>query len=288
MQIELVETFLDLAATRSFRRSAERLGVTQSTVSARVQVLETALGRRLFTRSRAGTELTTEGLKFEPHARALRRAWAETLRAMQPSGDAALGLRIGMQHDLAVTHIGDWVSEFRRALPQTAFYVELDYSAQISADLVTGALDLGVIYTPRALPDLHFESMGVLRYRLVSTETDRRAGLAPEHHIRAEYSPAFDLMARQLVPELSEAPLATGQNAAVAGLLAALGGSAFVLEETAAEMARDGRAQVVADVAAVDQPVYAALHLRNRASHMHRRLLAIVRGRFGLPRGARG
>ncbi|MGR3711069.1 MAG: LysR family transcriptional regulator, partial [Alterinioella nitratireducens] len=37
MQIELVETFLDLCDTRSFNRTADRLGVTQSTVSGRIR-----------------------------------------------------------------------------------------------------------------------------------------------------------------------------------------------------------------------------------------------------------
>ena len=37
MTPELLDTFLDLVETRSFHRSAERLGLTQSTVSARVQ-----------------------------------------------------------------------------------------------------------------------------------------------------------------------------------------------------------------------------------------------------------
>lgn len=283
MQIELIETFLDLAETRSFHRSADRLGVTQSTVSARVQALETALGRRLFTRSRAGTQLTTDGLRFEPHARALRRAWTETLRAMRPNGTAAISLRLGLQPDLASAQIGDWVSEFRRALPQAAFYVELDFSAQVCADLVTGVLDIGAIFTPRALPDLHFENIGSLRYRLVSTTGERRADLRAETHIRAEYSPAFDSIARELLPELAETPVATGQNAAVIGLLEALGGSAFVLETSARALADSGRARIVADVGPIDQPVFAAVHLRNRASHLHRRLLTIFRARFGTP-----
>ncbi len=62
MQIELIETFLDLCDTRSFNRTADRMGVTQSTVSGRIKTLEKTLGHRLFIRSRAGTELTTEGL----------------------------------------------------------------------------------------------------------------------------------------------------------------------------------------------------------------------------------
>ena len=61
MQIDLLDTFLDLAETRSFHRTAEKLGITQSTVSARISALEEAVGSRLFDRSRAGTDLTPEG-----------------------------------------------------------------------------------------------------------------------------------------------------------------------------------------------------------------------------------
>ena len=74
MQIDLLETFLDLAQTRSFNRTADRMALTQSTVSGRVIALESAVGARLFTRSRAGTDLTAEGVKFEPLARSLRHA----------------------------------------------------------------------------------------------------------------------------------------------------------------------------------------------------------------------
>jgi LysR family transcriptional regulator, flagellar master operon regulator len=275
MQPDLLETFLDLVETRSFNRTAERLGLTQSTVSARVQALETTLGTRLFSRSRAGTELTTDGLRFEPHARSLRHAWAEAQRSVAPSGIAAFTLRVGIQNDLAAGRIGDWVSEFRRTLPETAFYIEPDYSTQMCADLATGTLDFAVLYSPRHLPDLHFTSIGSVTYRLISSDTDRRADLTPDRYIRASYAPAFNATHRQLLPDMTEAPLASGQNTTVAGLLSSLGGSAFVLEETAAALAPVGFRRV-ADVPPIAQPVFAATHLRHRTSALHRRLLKIV------------
>jgi DNA-binding transcriptional LysR family regulator len=57
MQTEVIDTFLDLIETRSFHRTAERLQVKQSTISARIAALEATLDSRLFTRSRAGTDL---------------------------------------------------------------------------------------------------------------------------------------------------------------------------------------------------------------------------------------
>ena len=47
MNLELLETFLDVLETRNFNRTAERLGTTQSTVSMRIRALEAAVGRAL-------------------------------------------------------------------------------------------------------------------------------------------------------------------------------------------------------------------------------------------------
>lgn len=280
MQPELVETFLDLVDTRSFHRSAERLGVTQSTVSTRIAALESDLGVRLFVRSRAGTELTTEGLKFAPHARALRVAWAEARRAVTPMGEAALSLRIGIQNDLAADRIGDWVQGFRRALPHCAFYIGPDYSAQMCRDIAEGRLDFAVLFTPHPGPDLHFTTLGEARYRLVSSDTDRRAELRPDRYIRANYAPAFAAAHAAMLPEMGDATLASGQSAAVAGMLTSLGGAAFVPEETARTLVAQAGFRLVSDVAPIGQPVHAAVHLRHRTQPLHRALLRAVQRPF--------
>ena len=71
MDIALIRTFLEVAATGSFVNAADRLYVTQSAVSLRVQRLEDALGRPLFTRSKAGAELTSAGREFGCEKRGL-------------------------------------------------------------------------------------------------------------------------------------------------------------------------------------------------------------------------
>jgi hypothetical protein len=45
MNIELAKTFLEIVATGSFIRASERLNVGQTTVSARIRLLEQELGR---------------------------------------------------------------------------------------------------------------------------------------------------------------------------------------------------------------------------------------------------
>lgn len=280
MQPDLIETFLDLVETRSFNRTAERQGLTQSTVSGRVASLETSLGVRLFTRSRAGTELTTEGLKFAPHARILRHAWAEARHSVTPTGEAVINIRLGIQSDLAPNHLGDWMQGFRQRLPDCAFYIEPDFSAQMCRDLMAGVSDFAVLYTPYPSPDLNFTSLGETKYRLISSETDRRAGLRAATYIRANFAPAFDAHHRAALPELQDSPIAAGQSATIAGLLTKMGGSGYLLDVMAEDLIATGQFRAVTDAPVIRQPVHAATHLRNRTAKLHRQLLRVVQQTF--------
>ena len=280
MQIDLLDTFLDLAETRSFHRTAERLRITQSTVSARVSALEQAVGSRLFDRSRAGTDLTPEGKRFEPHARALRHEWNEAKRRIQIPQGAAQLLRLGIQNDLAAVYLGDWVAEFRTALPETAFYIEPDYSNQMCADLLTGILDFAVMFSPKPHPDLHFESVGDVTYKMVSTETAQLAKVTADRFIFAHFSPAFEEMHRQMTPDLATAAVSVGQSGSVVSLLTAMGGSGYVLEKTAADLVAGARFMAVDDAPDLRQPVFAAFHIRHRTQNLHRKLTQRVAGHF--------
>ena len=277
MQIELLETFLDLMETKSFNRTADRLNLKQSTVSARINTLEAVLGKRLFTRSRAGTQPTPAGYRLLDHARALRHQWNEARRSVASTGNFDQSMRIGIQHDLASNHIADWVAGFRAILPRAAFYIDLDFSNQMSVDLLAGELDLSILYTPKNLPDLHNELIGEVGYRLISSSARRIADIEPASYIFTRFSPAFEKVHNPMMADLAEAPLSSGQNITVCGLLSSLGGSAYVLEESATEMVAAQGFDYVEDAPRIPQGVYCAMHLRNRHSHVHRRLLESVR-----------
>jgi len=58
---ELARTFLTVVTAGNFITAAERLHVSQSTVSTRIHTLEEQLGCTLFVRNKAGTTLTAAG-----------------------------------------------------------------------------------------------------------------------------------------------------------------------------------------------------------------------------------
>ncbi|ANM12234.1 MULTISPECIES: LysR family transcriptional regulator [unclassified Rhizobium] len=276
MQIDLIETFLDLMETRSFNRTAERLNITQSTVSHRVKALEAQFNRKLFTRNKGGTAPTASGLRFLDHAKALQYQWHEATRAVENAGAYERSMRLGIQHDLAEIFAGRWLSAVRAELPATSIYVEADYSIQMNRDLAAGDLDLAVLYTPHYLPDLHYERIGEMTYHLVSTVACTVGALRPETYIQAIYSPAFDRAHRLALPHLSAAPLASGQNTAITGLLTTLGGAAYVMKSSAARLAEEGVAFPIEDAPPIQQTVYAATSIRTRHAHQHRRIIGIL------------
>lgn len=280
MQTEWIDTFMDLLDSQSFNRTADRMGVTQSTISARIKALEEAVGAKLFHRSRAGTEPTTEALRFAPHARILRQEWTLARRSVEKRGAVALTLRISIQNDLAHAQLGPLVADLRKLLPQTAFYIEPDYSTQMCADLVTGAQDFGVMFSPKAQPSLYFESVGTIPYRLISTHARRLADVDPETYIMAHFSPAFEASHRSALPQLSAAPVSAGQSSAIESLLREMGGSGYVMEHRARTMVETGGFDWVSDAPVLLQPVYAAMHERNRTQRAYRQMINLVRARL--------
>src|SRR5687767_11864723 len=85
-----LEVFASLCATRSFRRSAESLGISQASVSNQMKALEEQLGVQLFAR-RPGQRptLTPEGAAFFDDLRAFQAAGEALAAHRRRSGDEA-------------------------------------------------------------------------------------------------------------------------------------------------------------------------------------------------------
>ncbi len=283
MQIELIETFLDLCETKSFNQTADRLDLTQSTVSGRIKSLETQIGVRLFQRSRSGTSLTTQGLRFEPHARSLRHNWVTALNATRDTGMAGVTMRIGLQHDLVGVDINRLIGRFRDVLTDTVFLFEADYSGQMCADLISGAQDIAVLYTPKGQPDLYFETLGEVSYVMVSSSGDQLSEIDKENYILANYSPAFAHAHDALMPAFTHVSLSIGQNAAMVDLLTSLSGSGYVLQHSAATLVSSGACVYVKDAPRITQPVFVGVNLRNRHRAAYRKLVSVLHDQYASP-----
>src|ERR1700734_2857688 len=68
MDFDQLTTFLEVSRQKRFSRAAEKLHVTQPSISAQIRALETHLGHRLLDRGGGKVTLTAAGRVFEPFA----------------------------------------------------------------------------------------------------------------------------------------------------------------------------------------------------------------------------
>jgi DNA-binding transcriptional LysR family regulator len=146
-----LEVFASLCETRSFRRSAETLGISQASVSSQMKLLEEQLGVTLLARrSGARPSLTADGMAFLDDLRAFRAA-AEALAAHRRRGtddeERAVRFRVLVGQGLLDHFIKPRLDRFLAAQPQ----IELIFDARppsgdLARDIEDGRYDFAMIH----------------------------------------------------------------------------------------------------------------------------------------------
>jgi DNA-binding transcriptional LysR family regulator len=190
MDTELARTFLVVIATGSFVDAAQRLHVTQSTVSSRIQRLEETLGTELFVRNKAGTTLTSAGRQFQRHAALLTRTVEQARQEIGiVSGYRAtltVGGRIGLWEELLLR----WLPIFGSLAPDVAVRALIGFEDELMQALIEGRANIGVMYTPQARPGLTVELLLEEQLVMVSTraEPQREPG---SDYVYVDWGPEF-------------------------------------------------------------------------------------------------
>ena len=126
---QVLISFVAVCETLSFTRGADRVSLSQSTVSLQVKRLEDLLGCPLLERSSHQVQLTEEGERLLSYARRIIALNEEAHDALTGAWRDGV-LRLGMPEDFAVPTI-DLLAEFSREHP----HLRLDVSSGLSADL---------------------------------------------------------------------------------------------------------------------------------------------------------
>jgi DNA-binding transcriptional LysR family regulator len=190
MDTELARTFLTVVAAGNFISAAERLHVTQSTVSARIRTLEDQLGCTLFVRNKAGTILTPAGRQFQKHAGTLVRTVEQARHDIGVPRGFRAALTVGGRFGLWEQLLLKWLPLMREVAPDVTVRAEIGMEADLMQGLVEGRLDIGVMYTPQSRPGLKVELLLEEKLVLVSTDPDHRPEPGPGY-VYIDWGPEF-------------------------------------------------------------------------------------------------
>lgn len=226
MDIDLLRTFLQITEAGHFIRAAERLNVTQSTVSARVRELELRLGRTLFLRGRSGAVLTPAGRHFLPHAASMVRIWNQARHEVGLPQDYETVLAAGGQFTLWDGVLQRWLAWMRRAAPRVALRAEVGRPDELSRMLSDGTLDLAVLYAPQPRPGLRIEPLLDERLVLVASRAVE-PWPGGSDYIFVDWGPDFHADHAAAFPEIETPALTVGLGAIALAHIVAAGGSGY-------------------------------------------------------------
>ncbi|EYD77160.1 transcriptional regulator, LysR family [Rubellimicrobium mesophilum DSM 19309] len=135
-----VRLFLTVARSGSTRAAAQDLGLNQTTVARRMEVLERCLGLRLFDRTTRGHRLTEQGQALCEAAQPMREAAEALSRRAEVLGRSLQGTIRVSAAEVVFSHlVAPIVAEFRREHPE----VRIEYdSSEGFVDLAAGEADL--------------------------------------------------------------------------------------------------------------------------------------------------
>ena len=181
-----IEAFLEVARRQNLSRAAEALFVSQPTLTARLQGLESTLGERLFVRTRRGMRLTEAGETFLPFAEHAIAALADGRERLDELRRGVAGrLVLGAPPTVSTYTLPDLLARFSAAYPKVRLAVKTGTSEEILEMVLHDQVQLGII---RSLAHQEIESVPLYtdalvliagpRHRLAGARTGGQARLA--------------------------------------------------------------------------------------------------------------
>ncbi|HEY8835533.1 MAG TPA: LysR family transcriptional regulator, partial [Chthoniobacterales bacterium] len=144
MEIRHLRYFLAVAEAGSFSRAADRLGISQPSVSQQMRDLEAGLRVSLFQRRGKRILLTPAGQIFQEHARAILRHLENFLQELTSEpGQLRGALHVGVVPILNVALMPPLLGLFAANHPGISLTVEEISSTEIETAIEEGRMDVG-------------------------------------------------------------------------------------------------------------------------------------------------
>jgi len=255
MDIDRARTFLEIVHSGSFLKAADRLHVTQTTVSARIRTLEDELGRQLFIRNRNGAQLTPSGREFERFAQSFVQIWERARHQLAiPSGRTsvvALGGELSLWNPLLL----DWLVWMKKAKPEIAIHAQVGVPDQLLDQLRTGVLDIAVLYAPKLLPGFKVELLVEEQLVLVRTRNEEPA--SAKDYVYVDWGPLFAAQHDASSTAFGEPGLLVGLGPLGLSYILRAGGMGYFRRGAAAPHIDSGELEIVQGAPEFTYPAYA-------------------------------
>jgi DNA-binding transcriptional LysR family regulator len=155
MHLETLQVFCDLVESGSFSTAASQNFVTQSAVSQQVRALEGRFDLPLIERTKGHVQPTPAGQILYQASKDITARYRELREQMQSFGSVVGGsVRLATVHSVGLYELSEPLKKFLKAYPQVNVHLEYSRSTKIFEDVLSGAIDLGIVAYPTRRPQI--------------------------------------------------------------------------------------------------------------------------------------
>ncbi|AZD79598.1 LysR family transcriptional regulator [Pseudomonas chlororaphis] len=270
MDIDLARTFLQIVRSGSLIAAAERLHLTQTAISARVQNLEGQLNCKLFVRNRAGARLTADGEAFIVYANQLVQTWEAAQRDLPLLAGYRNVLHIGGEVSLCNPLMLNWVRRLRQAIPSHTVRSQIAEGVSLQRQLELGVLDAALVFQPVYGPGLQVEQL--LEEKLILV---RLAG-KPEPYVYIDWGEDFRRQHDAALPDQAKAAVGFNLGPLALQFILEGGGSGYFRTRVVQSYLDSGVLERVEKAPEFNFPTY-LLYARERDSVELQRAFEVLR-----------
>ena len=149
MEIRVLQYFLAVAREQTISGAAEKLHLTQPTLSRQLKELEDSLGKQLFVRGSRKITLTEEGMFLRKRAEQITELAQRTENEIKNSDEMLSGdIYIGAGETDAIRKLASSARHIRNNYPDVRFHIYSGDNEDVLDRLDKGLMDFGLIFTP--------------------------------------------------------------------------------------------------------------------------------------------
>ena len=179
MNLDVLITYVTILDAGSLAGAADRLHVTPSTVTARLQALEGRLGHELIKRSKAGAVPTAAGERIAQNIDTIVALWEQIERTSALGAAIGDHVTIGSHPDLWPVHGEELMANLDHADLSVARTVRHGSSDELASWQRDGRTDLSLTHAPSPRADHRVWDLPADELVLVADRTDRPTSFDP-------------------------------------------------------------------------------------------------------------
>ena len=264
VDIDALKTFIEVNRTRHFGQAARNLYVSQSTVSARIKLLEEQVGVPIFVRQRNNIQLTAAGEKLLHYAESIVTTWTRARQEIAIEDKKLIPFIVGSTPSLWDSVLQDWMKFIIREKHDIVLDAEVHGPDVLAKRVQELTMDIAFVFDNPQFMDVECKEIREIPFVMISSNKDlSKEEAIREDYILVEWGTSFSIEHARSFPDMPQPRMHVMLGRIALDYILANGGTAYMPEPMVNELLKEQTLYLVKDAPVIQRSVFALFTKEN-------------------------